>query len=621
MPLRRARRCGGISPARSSVTASLPPSAKRPLENPADPLAGGNAALLRRARLGGSSRARASGPKSKLILLGRRGAHCRRAGLRSHRLLPPVARTCGAVRAAAEAESVPALRDRHPQRRCGRGEQGWRACHSGERGLRHVGRRARDRPADRSFAPHHAIEHRIPGRPRARRQDGEGTQRKHAWRDRLRRDRPRSGADCPSAQDARADQRSVRERPGANRLRESAQGIRLRRAARRRHRGDREPAECGCVLEDEARRVLHQRLARQPGRRGGARGSARLGTARRLRHGRRPRPGPDADAAPRGASGRDRDAAYRRADGSGDRASSARDRGAGGRDRQGRRPEGRRERRTLEEKTMKTVLITGAAGDVGSHLRRELAGKYALRLSDKRSLKPAKDEKFIRADISKMPDALKITKGVDAIVHLGGYSVEGPWEVIHQANIVGCYNIFEAARRNKVKRILFATSNHAVGFYRRAQVIDHKVYIKPDGRYGVSKVFGEALGSLYADKYSMQVFLMRIGNVNPEPLDKRRLSIWLSPRDLAQLVQIGIDHPDVKFEIVYGVSGNKRSWYDNSNATRLGYRPLDNSEKYAEEILAKEKEGDPLAEIYQGGLFVAVEEVPNPAAPKRGAKK
>jgi uronate dehydrogenase len=274
---------------------------------------------------------------------------------------------------------------------------------------------------------------------------------------------------------------------------------------------------------------------------------------------------------------------------------------------------------------MKTVLITGAAGDVGSHLRRELAGKYALRLSDKRSLKPARDEKFIRADISKFGDAMKITKGVDALVHLGGYSVEGPWEAIHQANIVGCYNIFEAARRNKVKRILFATSNHAVGFYRRAQVIDHKVYIKPDGRYGVSKVFGEALGSLYADKYGMQVFLMRIGNVNPEPIDKRRLSIWLSPRDLAQLVQIGIDHPDVKFEIVYGVSGNKRSWYDNSNATRLGYRPLDNSEKYAEKILAKEEEiNDPrvaLAEIYQGGMFVAVEEVPNPAAPKRGAKK
>ena len=267
---------------------------------------------------------------------------------------------------------------------------------------------------------------------------------------------------------------------------------------------------------------------------------------------------------------------------------------------------------------MKTVLITGATGDVGSHLRRELAGKYKLRLSDLRPLENrSKNESFIRADVSKMPDALRITKGVDAIVHLGGYSVEGPWERILQANIIGCYNVFEAARRNGVKRIVFPTSNHAVGFYRRDRTIDHRVYPKPDSRYGVSKVFGEALGSLYADKYGMQMFMVRIGNVNPEPIDKRRLSIWASPRDIAQLVAIGIDHPDIKFEIVYGVSGNKRSWYDNSNAARLGYRPQDDAEAYAEEVLRKEKPGDPTAELYQGGIFVVVEEVPNPAAPKK----
>jgi len=262
---------------------------------------------------------------------------------------------------------------------------------------------------------------------------------------------------------------------------------------------------------------------------------------------------------------------------------------------------------------LKTVLITGAAGDVASYLRRELAGRYKLRLSDKRNLRKEKGEVFIKADISKMPDALTITKGVDAIVHLGGYSVEGPWEAIHKANIVGCYNMFEAARRNKVKRFLFATSNHAVGFYRRGQTIDHRVYIKPDGRYGVSKVFGEALGSLYADKYGMEVFLMRIGNVNEKPIDKRRLSIWISPRDIAQLVSIGIEHPDIRFEIVYGVSGNARSWYDNSNAVRLGYRPQDDAEVFAQEILAKEKPpGKGRAEEFQGGIFVDVEEVPLP---------
>lgn len=262
---------------------------------------------------------------------------------------------------------------------------------------------------------------------------------------------------------------------------------------------------------------------------------------------------------------------------------------------------------------MKTILITGAAGDVGTHLRRELAGRYRIRASDLRPLTKVAQETYARADVSKMADALRITKGVDAVVHLAGYSVEGPWEGILSANIVGCYNVFEAARRNGVKRILFPTSNHAVGFYRRDQVIDHRVYIKPDSRYGVSKVFGEALASLYADKYGMQVFCMRIGNVNPLPIDKRRLSIWFSPRDLAQLVTIGIEHPGIRFEIVYGISGNKRAWYDNANAFRLGYKPQDDSEAHAAEVLAREKAGDPVAEQYQGGLFCVAESVPNPA--------
>ena len=263
---------------------------------------------------------------------------------------------------------------------------------------------------------------------------------------------------------------------------------------------------------------------------------------------------------------------------------------------------------------MKTVLITGATGGVGTWLRKELAGRYTLRLSDVRPIrKLQKGESFMQADVSKMSDMLRITKGVEAIVHLGGFSVEGPWEVIHKANIVGCYNAYEAARRNGVKRFVFATSNHAVGFYPRTTTIDHRVTMKPDSRYGVSKVFGEALGSLYSDKYGMEVFLIRIGNVNNKPIDKRRLSIWVSPRDLAQLVQIGIDHPQVRFEIVYGISDNRRAWYDNANAVRLGYRPQDRSEDYAAEILAKEQPGDPRAEKYQGGTFVHVEEVEDPS--------
>lgn len=258
---------------------------------------------------------------------------------------------------------------------------------------------------------------------------------------------------------------------------------------------------------------------------------------------------------------------------------------------------------------MKTVLITGAAGDIGSHLRRELAGVYQLRLSDMRPVQSLRSgERYEPGDITNLGDMLRVVRDVDAVVHLGGVSSEAAWEAILQANLVGCYNVFEAARRNGVKRILFATSNHACGFYPREQSIDHRVYPRPDSRYGLSKVFGEQLASLYADKYGLEVFCMRIGNVNPRPIDKRRLSIWISPRDIAQLVRIGVEHPDIRFEIVYGVSGNRRSWYDNSNAQRLGYRPQDDSEAYAADILAKHQDDpDARVERYQGGTFVAME--------------
>jgi uronate dehydrogenase len=165
--------------------------------------------------------------------------------------------------------------------------------------------------------------------------------------------------------------------------------------------------------------------------------------------------------------------------------------------------------------------------------------------------------------------------------------------------------------------MVFATSNHAVGFYDRDETIDHRVYPKPDSRYGVSKVFGEALGSLYAHKYGMEVVCVRIGNVNPRPMDKRRLSIWLSPRDLAQLVSIAIDRPGIRFEIVYGVSGNRRGWYDNANAERLGYAPQDDSEGWAEEILNNTIPGaDPRTEKYQGGTFVLAEDGGDPTRAK-----
>ncbi|HEX7968172.1 MAG TPA: NAD(P)-dependent oxidoreductase [Stellaceae bacterium] len=260
---------------------------------------------------------------------------------------------------------------------------------------------------------------------------------------------------------------------------------------------------------------------------------------------------------------------------------------------------------------LERVLITGAAGGIGRRLRRLLRGVYpALRLSD--IAKPddlAADEEFVAADLGDLAAVVRAASGVDGIIHLGGMSVENDWETILHANIIGTRNLFEAARRQGVERVVFASSNHAVGFYPRRRRIGTQAPVRPDSRYGVSKAFGEAMGALYADKHGLRVLNIRIGNVDDRPIDKRRLAIWIHPEDLVQLVRIGLEHPELQYEIVYGASDNERSWWDNAAGFRLGYRPRWRAEDYRDQALAAEqgKQPDPVGDTLQGGPFTSAE--------------
>ncbi len=260
---------------------------------------------------------------------------------------------------------------------------------------------------------------------------------------------------------------------------------------------------------------------------------------------------------------------------------------------------------------MTRVLITGAAGAIGRCLRAEFKGVYdELRLADIAPQAPAEPgETVLQTDIRDIAALEAAMADIDCVVHLAGIPVEGPWKTVRDLNIDGCYNAFEAARRQRVKRFVFASSNHAVGFHRRDKVLDSQVVPRPDTRYGVSKVFGEALGRLYADKHGLSVACLRIGTFREpdEPSEARQLLSWVSHRDLAQLVRRCIDHPDYHFVVAYGVSANRRSRWSNADVDFLGYRPQDDSEAYAEAILAKGIVEDPIAARFHGGFFCPLE--------------
>ncbi|WP_119581208.1 NAD-dependent epimerase/dehydratase family protein [Streptomyces europaeiscabiei] len=258
----------------------------------------------------------------------------------------------------------------------------------------------------------------------------------------------------------------------------------------------------------------------------------------------------------------------------------------------------------------RTVLLTGAAGGLGTLMRDLLpAHGYELRLLDVLPVEGAPDA--ITADLADKDALREAARGVDAIIHLAGISLEASFEKILRANIEGTYNLYEAARAEGVPRIVFASSNHAVGFTPRPQgqapLIPIETAHRPDTFYGLSKSFGEDLAQLYWDKHGLETVSVRIGSCFPEPTSVRMLSLWMSPADGARLFDAALTAENVGHTVVYGSSANTRLWWDLSTARALGYEPRDDSEPYAEKLIAEQGELDPenVAHANLGGHFVS----------------
>ncbi len=257
------------------------------------------------------------------------------------------------------------------------------------------------------------------------------------------------------------------------------------------------------------------------------------------------------------------------------------------------------------------LLLTGAGGTLGRALVPTLHGlAQHLRVSD---LEPALQKVSRPAGVEAMPCDLadpaavhQLLQGVHAIVHLGGVSVEGPFEPILQANICGLHNLYEAARRQGVKRVVFASSNHVTGCYAQAQTVSPQDSPRPDGNYGLSKLFGEGIASLYWDRFGIESVCLRIGTATPTPPDRRGLSTWISLADLAELVRCALTAPDVGFLVAYGMSGNTRAFWDTHAAwQRLGFVPRDNAEQHAPQVQDLQQPAGPQRDL-QGGSFLGM---------------
>ncbi|MCJ0762760.1 NAD-dependent epimerase/dehydratase family protein [Variovorax terrae] len=253
------------------------------------------------------------------------------------------------------------------------------------------------------------------------------------------------------------------------------------------------------------------------------------------------------------------------------------------------------------------LLLTGAAGGLGQILRDSLK-PYArtLRLSDIAGMAAAgAHEEVVPCDLADKAAVDALVQGCDAVVHLGGVSVERPFEEILEANIKGVFHLYEAARRHGVRRVVFASSNHVTGFYRQDETIDAGAARRPDGYYGLSKSYGEDLSRFYFDRYGIETVCIRIGSSFPEPRDRRMMSTWMSYRDLTELVRRSLFTPGVGHTVVYGMSANRNLWWNNHLAAHLGFEARDSSEAFRGQVEQQPLPApDAAVAVYQGGNFV-----------------
>jgi len=257
---------------------------------------------------------------------------------------------------------------------------------------------------------------------------------------------------------------------------------------------------------------------------------------------------------------------------------------------------------------MPIIVITGAAGRIGSMLRPRLAAPgRTLRLLDTTALIAGPGEDAVTASVTDLAAMTAACQGADAVIHLGAIPGEAPWREILEVNINGTYTVFEAARRAGVGRVVFASSNHAVGFSPRSEFpVPDYAFPVPDTYYGVSKAAGEAIGALYHYRYGLDVVCVRILSCMERPPNARALSTWLSPDDAGRLFEACLTAPSPGFRVIFGVSANTRGgWVSLDEARSLGYEPRDDAEPYAAELLAEYGEPDPAdpSSAFLGGDF------------------